>query len=138
MSSLDAVLRELRRAAARARAARYTVHGLVAALAWIAAVFIIGRLTPFERRAEIALIGIPVALLVTAIVWAVRRPSAAVLMALADLRLGLKERLSTAWERRQDAGPMDAVQRRDALQRAAGARLGAAFPIRVNRGEASL
>ncbi|HYY46650.1 MAG TPA: hypothetical protein VE951_06295, partial [Candidatus Angelobacter sp.] len=123
MSSLDAILRELRRAAARARAARYTVHGLVAGLGWIAAIFIVARLTPLERRAEVALIGIPVALLLTAIAWAVRRPSAAVLMALADLRLGLKERLSTAWERRHDAGPMDAVQRQDALQRAAGASL---------------
>lgn len=138
MSSLDAVLRELRRAAARARAARYTVHGLVAALGWIAAILIVGRLTPLERRAGVALVGIPVALLLTAIAWAVRRPSAAVLMVLADLRLGLKERLSTAWERRHDAGPMNVVQRRDALERAAGARLSAAFPIRVNRGEASL
>lgn len=138
MSSLDAILRELRRAAARSRAARYSVHGLVAMLAWIVAIFLVARLTPVERRAEIALVGIPVALLLAAIVWAVRGPSASVLMALADLRLGLKERLSTAWERRNDAGPLDAVQRRDALDRAAGARLRAAFPIRVNRGEASL
>ena len=35
MSSLDAIIRELRRAAARARAARYAVHGLVGAVAWL-------------------------------------------------------------------------------------------------------
>src|SRR6202022_1945909 len=50
----------------------------------------------------------------------------------------LKERLSTAWERRTESGPMDDVQRRDALWQAASARLATAFPVRVNRGEASL
>src|SRR5713101_3927916 len=103
MSSLDTIIRELRRAAARARAARYAVHGLVAAVAWL-----------------------------------LRRPSAAILMRLADIRLGLKERLSTAWERRTESGALDDVQRRDALQHAARTRLAAAFPVRVNRGEASL
>lgn len=138
MSSLDAILRELRRAAARARAARYGVHTTVGGVAWIAAVLVVARLVPFERRAEAALIGIPIVIALGVIAWAVRQPSAAVLMALADLRLGLKERLSTAWERRTEAGPLDGVQRQDALQRAASARLAAAFPIRVNRGEASI
>ena len=54
MSSLDAIIRELRRAAARARAARYAVHGLVGAAAWVALVLLIARLTPFERRATVA------------------------------------------------------------------------------------
>ena len=138
MSPLQAILRELRRAAARARAARYAVHGLVAAVAWIAAVMVIARLVPFERRAVVAAIGVPVAGLVVVVAWSVRRPSAPLLMALADIRLGLKERLSTAWERRAEAGPMDGALRQDALRHAAGARLMAAFPIRVNRGEASL
>jgi hypothetical protein len=138
MSSLEAIIRELRRAAARARAARYAVHGLVAATAWVALVLLIARLTPFERRATVAGIGIPVALAAAAIAWLLRRPSAAILMRLADIRLGLKERLSTAWERRTESGGLDDVQRRDALQHAARARLAAAFPVRVNRGEASL
>jgi hypothetical protein len=138
MNSLDAIIRELRRAAAGARAARYAVHGLVAAAAWVALVLLIARLTPFERRATVAVVGIPVALAVAAIAWLLRRPSAAILMRLADVRLGLKERLSTAWERRTEAGALDDVQRRDALQHAARTRLAAAFPLRVNRGEASL
>ena len=138
MSSLEAILRELRRAAARARGARYATHALVAALGWVAAVLLVARVVPFERRAEVAAIGIPVAIAFALIAWAVRRPKAAVLMALADLRLGLKERLSTAWERRHEAGPMDGAQRQDALQRAAGTRLATAFPVRVDRGEASI
>jgi len=138
MRSLDAIIRELRRAAARARAARYAVHGLVGAVAWVALVLLIARLTPFERRATVAVAGIPVALAVAAIAWLLRRPSASILMRLADIRLGLKERLSTAWERRSESGALDDVQRRDALQHATRIRLAAAFPVRVNRGEASL
>src|SRR5438105_8021592 len=103
MPSLDAIIRELRNAAARARAARYAVHGLVAALAWVAAILIVARLTPFERRAEVAAIGIPVAIAAAAVLWLVQRPSANVLVRLADIRLGLKERLSTAWEPRTES-----------------------------------
>ncbi|OLE37252.1 MAG: hypothetical protein AUG48_04960 [Actinobacteria bacterium 13_1_20CM_3_68_9] len=138
MSPLDAIIRELRRAAARARAARYAAHGLVAALGWVVAILVAARVTPIERRAEAAAIGIPVALGVAALLWLLRRPSANVLVRLADIRLGLKERLSTAWERRTESGPMDGVQRQDALRHAGGARLATAFPVRVNRGEASL
>ena len=138
MNSLETILRQLRRAAARARAASYAVHGLVAAGAWIAAVLVIARLVPFERRAEVAAIGVPVAAALMVLAWSLRRPSAPLLMALADIRLGLKERLSTAWERRAEAGPMDGALRQDALRHAAGASLVRAFPVRVNRGEASL
>src|ERR1700730_7327530 len=138
MNSLEAIIRELGRAAARARAARYAVHALVAALAWVAAILVIARLTPFEGRALVAAIGVPVMLAIAALAWLIRRPSAAVLMRLADFRLGLKERLSTAWERRTESGPLDDVQRGDALRQAAGARLGTAFRLRVTRGEASL
>ncbi len=138
MNSLEAIIRDLRKAAARARAARYAVHAVVASLVWVALVLVIARLTPFERRALVAAVGIPVALAIALIAWLLRRPSTSILMRLADFRLGLKERLSTAWERRNESGPMDAVQRRDALGQAAGARLANAFPVRVNRGEASL
>jgi len=138
MSSLEVIVRQLRLAAARARAAHYAVHGLVGAVVWVAVVLLVARVVPIERRAEIAAIGIPVALVVAGLAWLLRRPSPSLLMRLADLRLGLKERLSTAWERRGEAGPMDGPQRRDALEHAARAPLPAAFPVRINRGEASL
>src|SRR5258708_20435961 len=104
MSSLDAIIRELRRAAARARAARYAVHGLVAAAAWVALVLLIARLTPVERRATVAVVGIPVALAIAAIAWLLRRPSAAILMRLARLPLRFQERRPTAWGGRAAAG----------------------------------
>ena len=138
MTSLEAIIRELGRAAARARGARYAVHALVAALAWIALVLVIARLTPFEGRALVAAVGIPIVLVIALLAWLIRRPTATVLMRLADFRLGLKERLSTAWERRSESGPMDAVQLRDALRQASETRLAMAFPVRVNRGEASV
>src|SRR4030081_15004 len=115
MSSLDAIIRELRRAAARARAARYAVHGLVAAAAWVALVLLMARLTPVEQRATVAAVSIPVALAIAAIVWLLRRPSAATLMRLADIRLGLKERLSTACEERPESCAPDDVHPLHAL-----------------------
>src|SRR5438094_7102166 len=138
MSSLEAIVRELRKAARRALGARYAAHALVGAVAWVAAVMILVRLVPFERRAELAVLGIPVALAIAAAAWLIRRPSAALLLAMADIRLGLQERHSTAWERRAESGPLDDAQRHDAVQHAARASLPAAFPVRVNRGEATL
>ena len=91
MNTLDAIIRELRRAAARARAARYAVHALVAALAWVALVLVIARLIPFERRALVAAVGIPIVLAIAALAWLLQTPNASVLMRLADFRLGLKE-----------------------------------------------
>ena len=138
MGSLDNILQELRRAAGRARAARYALHALVGAAGWVAAVLIVARLVPLERRLELAALGLPLALAMAAVLWAFRRPAPSVLLTLADIRLGLKERLSTAWERRTQSGPLDRAQRDDALQHAARTSLPAAFPVRVNRGEASL
>src|SRR5216683_378996 len=71
-----------------------------------------------------------------AIAWIATRPRPDVLMQLADMRLGLKERLSTAWERRAADGVMDDLLRRDALQHARRDRLVRAFPIRISRREA--
>jgi chemotaxis protein histidine kinase CheA len=136
--TLDAVVRQLRGAAGRARAATFGVHAGVFALAWAALVLLISRFVPFESRAEFAAFGLPIALFFAIIAWAALRPSAPRLMAIADLRLGLKERLSTAWERRQQDGPMDGALREDALAQARSTRLSTAFPVRVHRGEASL
>src|SRR5260370_37403891 len=74
-------------------------------------------------------------LALVAMAWAIRRPRPDVLMQLADVRLGLKERLSTAWERRAKNGAMDALLRQDALHHADRDILQRAFPVRVNRGE---
>ena len=114
------------------------VHAAVGAGAWVGVVLLATRLVPFERRMQLALLGIPVMLVVAATAWLASRPGPGVLMSVADQRLGLKERLSTAWERRASSGPMDELLRRDALEHAEGARLARAFPIRINRREAGV
>jgi hypothetical protein len=111
------------------------MHATVGAAAWVGVVLLVTRLVPFEPRVQLALVGIPVMVVVAAIAWLASRPGPGVLMSVADQRLGLKERLSTAWERRGSSGPMDELLRRDALQHAERARLARAFPIRINRRE---
>jgi hypothetical protein len=138
MSSLEAVVAALRRSNSRSSAPPYLVHAALGATAWVAAVLLVTRLVPFERRIQLAVLGIPVMLAVAATAWAVSRPAPDVLMRLADLRLGLKERLSTAWERRTASGVMDDLLRRDAIQHAQRDRLEKAFPVRINRTEAGV
>jgi hypothetical protein len=138
MSSLEAVVRTLRGSDARSSAAAYLVHAALAAAIWFAAVEMVARVVPVERRLQVAVLGIPVIVVGAAIVWIVTRPRPAVLMQTADRRLGLKERLSTAWERRASTGMMDDLLRQDALQHADSGRLGRAFPVRINRREAGV
>jgi hypothetical protein len=113
------------------------VHGTLAAAIWLAAIQIAARIVALEPRTELAVLGLPVALAAVAIAWIARRPGPDVLMRAADVRLGLKERLSTAWERRGMSGTMDELLRRDALQKAQVDRLGRTFPVRINRREAA-
>lgn len=135
MSSLEAVVRALRISDTRTSAVRFLVHATVASVAWIFAVLGVARLVPVEQTLRIAAVGVPVAFAAVVATWAFTRPSAAALMRTADLRLGLKERLSTAWERRAKDGPMDGALRRDALERAAGATLSRAYPVGLRRQE---
>jgi hypothetical protein len=85
---------------------------------------------------RVAAYGVPVVFAVVAVVWVIARPGPMNLMRTADLRLGLKERLSTAWERRRADGPMDEVLRQDAIRHASRAPLAAAFPVGSQRREA--
>jgi hypothetical protein len=135
MSSLEAVVRELRWSSARTSSIRYLLHALLAAAAWVFAVVLAARLMPIEQVVRIATYGIPIAFAAVGVAWIAARPRPAQLMQAADLRLGLKERLSTAWERRGLQGPMDGALRRDALEKAARAKLSAAFPVGARRGE---
>lgn len=135
MTSLEAVVRELRRSASRTSAARYLVHAVAAATAWILTVLLAARLLPVEQAIRIAAAGVPVAFAGAAAAWIVARPSPLRLMRTADLQLGLKERLSTAWERRAASGPMDGALRRDALEQAARARLARAYSVGLRRNE---
>jgi hypothetical protein len=138
VSSLQAVVRELRWSAARTSAARYLVHALVAATGWIFVVLIVSRLVPVEQSLRVAALGVPAVLAAVAVAWFAARPTPLRLMRTADLRLGLKERLSTAWERRLADGPMDGALRRDALDHAARVRLARAYPVGLRRQEVLL
>ena len=134
--SLEAVVRALRGSDTRSSAATFLVHGALAAVIWLAVVQLVARMIALEPRIQLAVLGLPVALAVVVIAWIARRPGPELLMRAADVRLGLKERLSTAWERRGASGTMDELLRRDALQHADPDRLGQAFPVRINRREA--
>lgn len=114
----------------------YLAHAALGAAIWFATVQVAARVVPVERRIQLTALGIPVVLAAVAIVWIARRPRPDVLMQVADVHLGLKERLSTAWERRGANGVMDDLLRQDALQHALRDRLVRAFPIRINRREA--
>ena len=136
--SLETIVGTLRRSDARSRAVPYVLHAALGAAIWVAAVQLVARITPIETRLELAWLGIPVIVAVAAFAWIVRRPRPDSLMQRADLRLGLHERLSTAWERRGANGVMDGFLREDALLHAERDRLERAFPIRVSRREASV
>ena len=138
MSSLEAVVTALRRSDARSSVIRFLVHAAVGAAAWVGVVLVVTRLVPFERPLQLAFLGVPVMLAVSVTAWLVSRPGPGALMSVADQRLGLKERLSTAWERRASTGMMDDLLRRDALQHADRAPLTRAFPIRINRREVGI
>ena len=138
VSSLQAVVRELRWSAARTSAARYLVHALVASTGWVFVVLIVSRLVPVEQSLRVAALGVPAVLVAVAVAWFAARPSPLRLMRTADLRLELKERLSTAWERRLADGPMDGALRRDALEHAARVRLARAYPVGLRRQEVLL
>jgi hypothetical protein len=136
VTSLESVVRALRGSEARSSALSYLVHTALGAAIWFAIVQVAARVVPVERRIQLIALGIPVVLAAVAIAWIARRPRPDVLMQVADVHLGLKERLSTAWERRTANGVMDDLLRQDALQHALRDRLVRAFPIRINRREA--
>ena len=135
MSSLQSVVRQLRWSAARTSLVRYLVHALVAATGWIFVVLIASRIVAIEQALRVAALGVPVVFAGVAVAWFMARPSPLRLMRTADVRLDLKERLSTAWERRLADGPMDGALRRDALEHAARVKLARAYPIALRRQE---
>jgi hypothetical protein len=135
MSSLEGIVGTLRRSDARSRALPYLLHALLGAAIWVALVLLAARVVPIEARLQPAALGISVILAAAALAWFVIRPRPDALMQRADMRLGLQERLSTAWERRGADGAMDGFLRQDALRHAERDRLKKAFPVRINRRE---
>src|SRR5260370_13329843 len=129
VTSPESVVRALRGSNARSSAMSYLVHAALGVAIWFATVQVAARVVPVERRIQLVALGIPVVLAAVAIAWIATRPRPDVLMQSADVHLGLKERLSTAWERRASHGVMDDLLRQDALQHAVRDRLVRAFPL---------
>jgi hypothetical protein len=137
VSSLEGVVGTLRRSDARSRALPYLLHAALGAAAWVAIVLLAARIVPLEPRVQAVALGISVIVAAAGIAWLVIRPRPDALMQRADVRLDLKERLSTAWERRGATGALDDLLRQDALRHAERDRLKKAFPVHVNRREAA-
>lgn len=137
-TSLEAVVTRLGWLERRSRALRYVQHSIALIAAWTVGVLLASRLAPIEQAPAIAALGAGLALVLVAAAWVAVRPAPIRLMRSADLQLGLKERLSTAWERRDAGGPLDAALRRDALAHASHGHLAGAFPIRLGRREAMM
>jgi hypothetical protein len=135
MPGLKQIVGELQRAADRARAARFLLHALLAAATIAVALLLLGRFFPIEPQA-FTIFALPISLLVTFAAWLVTRPSADLVVQVADLRLGLDQRLSTAWERRHQQSPLDQHLQADAVAHTARLPVKRAFPMRLDRREA--
>jgi len=62
MITLEAVVQELGRSAARSSAARYFLHAILVSAGWVLAVLVAARLVPIEQSLRIAAFGVPVTL----------------------------------------------------------------------------
>ncbi len=95
---------------------RWTENGLITGFILACLLLLISRLIPWAGVFYWA-IGIATASLLFALgvaLW--YRPSFARSARLIDARLALHDRLSTAWELRNDSAPLSVLQRRDALK----------------------
>ncbi|HEY4388569.1 MAG TPA: hypothetical protein VGN34_29305 [Ktedonobacteraceae bacterium] len=95
---------------------RRLIQGSIAALISACLVILIARLQPWAH-ALIWAEGLALFCLALAVGLAIRsRPSLARTALLVDRRLGLHDRLGTAWELREESSPLAGLQRRDALK----------------------
>jgi hypothetical protein len=95
---------------------RWTTRGIAVGLLLACIMLLIARLTPWPNALTWA-IGSALACTLLAMgiaLW--RRPSLAHTTRLVDARLSLHDRLSTAWELREQPGTLVRLQRRDALR----------------------
>lgn len=113
---LSEALRSWRRRLWIQQMLRWTENGVIAGIILACLLLLISRLTPWAGAIYWA-IGVATASLLYALgaaLW--YRPSFARSAHLVDTRLALHDRLSTAWELRNDSAPISVLQRRDALK----------------------
>ena len=96
---------------------RWTASGASAGLLLACLLLLLSRFFPWAAVLYWAIAVIAVCLLCALALALYYRPLPARSARLLDVRLGLRDRLSTAWELRDDAGSLPALQRRDALRK---------------------
>lgn len=96
---------------------RWTASGASAGLLLACLLLLLSRFFPWAAVVYWAIAVIAVCLLCALALALYYRPSPARSARLLDVRLGLRDRLSTAWELRDDGGSLPALQRRDALRK---------------------
>ncbi|HEV2659743.1 MAG TPA: hypothetical protein VGU68_04040, partial [Ktedonobacteraceae bacterium] len=114
--SVVMALQPWRRRLSTQKLLRWTTRGMAVGLVVACILLGIARLTPWPNALSWA-IGCALACTLLAIgiaLW--RRPSLAHTTRLVDARLSLHDRLSTAWELREQPGTLARLQRRDALR----------------------
>jgi hypothetical protein len=115
-TSLLLALRSWHRRILLQQAACWLLRGGIAGLLLANLVLLLAHLFPWAGATAWA-IGIGAACLLCALVAALRfRPSLARAARIVDRRLGLHDRLGTAWELRDETSSLAQLQRRDALQ----------------------
>lgn len=115
-ASITKALLPWRRRLSMQQVIRWTLWGINTGILFACIVLLLARMTPWSN-ASIWAIGIAVVSTLIALgiaLW--RRPSLSHTARMADSRLSLHDRLSTAWELRTQSIPLAKLQRRDALK----------------------
>src|ERR1051326_1975538 len=98
---------------------RWLTSGLVAGLLLACVLLVVSRFTAFPTVLVWVIVVLAASLLCAAGLAIYYRPTLSESARRADALLGLRDRLGTAWEYRDDSSSLPALQRRDALEKLA-------------------
>jgi hypothetical protein len=114
--SVMSALRPWRRRLSLQQVLRWTLWGIIAGLLAACIVLLVARITPWGN-ASVWAISLAVVSTISALGMALwRRPSLSHTARVTDRSLSLHDRLSTAWELRDQSAPLAKLQRHDALK----------------------
>ena len=131
--SLVVALRPWRKQLCKQQIFYWLLRGIIIGLVLACLLLLAARIFPWATALSWALrcgIACPVLSLGVAIWY---RPSLARAASAIDKQLGLHDRMSTAWELREQSSVLVGLQRRDALQQLAKYKPATAFPLRLQR-----
>src|SRR5258708_7721512 len=131
--SLHASLRPWRRRLAVQQVLRWTMFGLIAGLILASSILLVAHLIPWAS-ATYGAIGLGTGCLFLTLVAAVWfHPNITQTAHIVDTRLALHDRMSTAWELRNEISVISTLQRRDALRQLEKQTPTTAIPLRQQR-----